>query len=69
LFIAPAPDRLDDRLELRQLARQRRIGGAARRAGAELGADLLVAAQNDVEILGGGHGSSNEGSAECGGRR
>ena len=54
LLGAEGPDRRDDRLELAELARERRIFGAGD-AFRQARADLLVTAQDEIEIVVGGH--------------
>ena len=61
-------DRRDHRLELAELARQRRILRPGDALG-EAGGDFLVAAQDEIEIVVGGHGETQEaGSGGTGGR-
>ena len=54
LLVAERPDRADDRLEIAELARQRRILGPGDPRG-QAGADFLVPAQNEIEVFVGGH--------------
>ena len=65
LLGAIGPDRRDDRLEFVELARQRRIFGAGDALG-EARADFLVAAQDEIEIVVGGHGFRIRTAGGCG---
>ena len=59
LLVAERPDRPHDRLKVVELSRERRIFGAADPL-RQARADLLVPAQDEIEIVVGGHGREPE---------